>query len=98
MQLGKYYQLGYYRPSQAYDRSVVRGRTSLRRSADLRGIGDDVTDSPDSQPLIAPVTINPWLLLGIGAVGFWLTGIKTGPIIKKKRVARLKRKLRALET
>jgi len=89
--VGKYYQLGYYRPNQAYDRSIIRGRTSLYRSADLRGLGDDTTTAATSL-LSTPVQVSPGLLLGgLAALGaaFYLFGAKRGPQMRAKKIARL---------
>jgi len=87
--LSRYYQLGaaspralgdYYRPNQAYDRGVFRGRTDL-----VPHLGQ----LPD---LSQPVSVQPNLLLwgGLAALAaVWLWGAKSGPELKKRRLARM---------
>jgi hypothetical protein len=92
--MGRYYQLGYYRPNQAYDRSIIRGRTTLRRSADLRGLGmaDATSTANDILNAAAPATTDyttPLLILGgVAAVGLLFLRKGSGASDKKK-IARL---------
>lgn len=94
--------LGFYRPNQAMNRVYggyglsslgappVLSIASMKAVRPLAGLGDVSTDT----------TVDPKLLLGgvvlLGA-GMFLLGGKHGPRIRKRKAARLRRRLAALE-
>jgi hypothetical protein len=91
--------LGFYRPNQAANRvysgyglsglgaPAVLSIARMQAVRPLSGLGDDVT--VDSSLLLPGI--------GLLAAAMFLFGSKHGPQLRKRRAARLRRKLQAIE-